>query len=88
MDVVIIVLAIVAVVGVVAWFALARKHPENAAAHPGPTGAVRYSGVSEESPAGPGAEAEGVADRGVIVPGPMPEAERDDDAHSPPWSPG
>lgn len=88
MATVVIVLAIVAVLAVVGWFAFGRQHPENAAAHPGPTGAVRYRGVTDDRPAGPGAEAEGVVGRGSIAPGAMPQGDSaDPDAHEPPWSP-
>jgi len=87
MAAIVIILAVVAVVAVVAWFALVRRHPENAAAHAGPSGETRYRGITNDRPAGPGAEAEGVRARGVIVPGPMPEADDvDPDRATPPWS--
>jgi hypothetical protein len=71
---VVVIVGILATAGVVAWFLLARKHPENAATHPEPgTGAAPLHGDLTGRPAGPGAEDEGVVSRGEQVPGPSAE---------------
>lgn len=79
MTVVLIVLALVAVVVVVAWFFLVRKHPETASGHLGPprSGSALYHGDPDDRPAGPGAEADGVAGPGEPSPGPDPAPSRD-----------
>jgi hypothetical protein len=69
----------VAVVGTaftVLWFWFGRRHPEQAAGHPEPdrTGAARYFGDTDDRPAGPGAEADGVAGPGQPMPGPSAES--------------
>jgi len=76
MAVLVIVVAIVLVVAVVAWFLGARKHPESAAGHPEPprTGSAQFFGDYHDRPAGPGAEADGVAAPGQPAPGPSAEA--------------
>jgi len=68
----VIILSIAAVLVVVAWFLLQRKHPENAASHPEPprTGSALHHGDVHDRPAGPGAEADGVAGPGEPIPGP------------------
>jgi hypothetical protein len=79
--VLVIVLAVAAVVGVVAWFVFNRKHPENAAGHPAPAreGSALYYGDTNDRPGSPGAEADGVADRGSPVPGPSAETTQSTD---------
>lgn len=76
MQVVLIVLAIVAAVAVVAWFFANRKHPERASGHREPprTGSAQYHGDVDDRPAGPGAEADGVAGPGEPAPGPGAES--------------
>jgi hypothetical protein len=70
------------------WFALGRRHPENAAGHTAASGgwpershSLSHQGDVFDRPAGPGAEADGVASRGQPVPGPsadaLPQAPRD-----------
>jgi hypothetical protein len=74
-TVVIIIAAIVLTVAVVAWFLLARKHPESAAGHPEPprTGSAQFFGDPDDRPGGPGAESDGVAAPGEPAPGPSAE---------------
>ena len=69
--------AVAAVAVLVAWFLFARKHPDNAAPHAEQSHAAfaRDVDVGGGRPAGPGAEADGVAGPGEPVPGPSPEAE-------------
>ena len=65
--------AVVVVAAVLAWFLLQRRHPE-AVSHLSPErhGSAKYhSDVGR--PAGPGAEADGVAGRGQPIPGPSAE---------------
>ena len=66
---------VLAVVAVVAWFFFRRNEPEDAAGHIGPsrTGSAQYHGDTDDRPAGPGAEADGVAGPGEPVPGPSAE---------------
>jgi len=70
-----VIVAIAAVVAVVAWMLLVRKHPEDASRHsdehPATTTARFHDGV--DRPAGPGAEADGVAGPGEPTPGPGAE---------------
>jgi len=75
--VLVVVLGIVAVIVVVAWFVLRRNEPEDAASHAEPprTGSALYHGDVDDRPAGPGAEADGVAGPGEPVPGPSAEAD-------------
>lgn len=72
MSVVVIVVGIVLVVAVVAWFVASRRHPEDAAGHSaGPReGSDRFFSDTNDRPAGPGAEADGVAGPGEPMPGP------------------
>lgn len=76
MRVAVIVIAIVVVVAVVAWFLTARQHPESAASHPEPerTGSAQFFGDTDDRPAGPGAEDDGVAAPGQPAPGPSAES--------------
>jgi hypothetical protein len=75
-TVVIIVAAVVLTGAVVLWFLLARKHPESAAGHPEPdrSGSAQFFGDTDDRPAGPGAEDDGVAGPGEPAPGPSAEA--------------
>ncbi len=75
MNWIVITLSIVVVVGLVVWLGFGRKHPENAASHrePDRTGSRLFYGDLGGRPAGPGAEADGVAGRGEPVPGPSAE---------------
>jgi type IV secretory pathway TraG/TraD family ATPase VirD4 len=75
MSTAIVIIAVVAVVALVVWFATSRKHPENAAMHEQPDrqGSALYHGDANDRPAGPGAEADGVAGRGQPAPGPSAE---------------
>lgn len=79
MTTVVIVLACVAVVGVVAWMLATRRHPENAAGHDrGARARTRseelYDGA--DRPAGPDAEGQYVSDPGDIAPGPSDDRPR------------
>jgi hypothetical protein len=71
-SVVVVVLGTLAVVGVVLWFLLKKKDPESAASHaePARTGSALHHGDVHDRPAGPGAEADGVAAPGSPAPGP------------------
>ena len=75
--VVVIVAAIVAIAVVVAWFLFGRNDPEDAATHTDGdrVGSALYHGDVDDRPAGPGAEADGVAGPGEPVPGPSAEAD-------------
>ena len=75
MGIAIAIIAAVAVVALIVWFATARKHPENAANHEQPDrhGSAAFHGDVNDRPAGPGAEADGVAGRGQPAPGPSAE---------------
>jgi hypothetical protein len=59
-----------AVIAAVVWFVLNRKHPEGGASHDDPL-AERSpdDAVDQGRPAGPGAEADGVAGPGQPAPG-------------------
>lgn len=74
---VVVVAAIVAVAVVVGWFFFRRNDPEDAASHgtADRTGSARYVGDVNDRPAGPGAEADGVAEPGEPIPGPSAEAD-------------
>ena len=75
--VIVVVVGIAAVVAVVGWFVLRRNEPENAASHrePDRAGSAQFFGDVNDRPAGPGAEADGVAGPGEPVPGPSAEAD-------------
>ena len=76
MEMIAVVLAAVATVAVVVWFVLPTKHPEDAAGHE-PTGrsvSGALHGDTNDRPAGPGAEADGVAGRGQPAPGPSADS--------------
>ena len=75
---VVVLIGIVAVVVVLAWFLLRRNEPEDAAGHPEPdrTGSALHHGDVDDRPACPGAEADGVAGPGEPVPGPSAEADQ------------
>jgi uncharacterized membrane protein YqiK len=75
MGIAVAVIAVIAVVGLVVWFAAARKHPENAALHDTGErhGSAEFHGDVNDRPAGPGAEADGVAGDGQPAPGPSAE---------------
>ena len=75
---VVVIVGIVGVIVVVGWFLLRRNEPEDAASHPEParTGSALYHGDDHDRPAGPGAEADGVAGPGEPVPGPSAEFEQ------------
>jgi len=74
---VVVVAAIVAVAVVIAWFVFGRNDPEDAASHgeADRTGTSLHHGDVDDRPAGPGAEADGVAGRGEPVPGPSAEGD-------------
>jgi hypothetical protein len=74
---VVIVVGFLAVAVVVGWFLFRRNEPEDAASHEGPvrTGSALYHGDVNDRPAGPGAEADGVAGPGEPVPGPSAESD-------------
>jgi hypothetical protein len=76
MGIAIAIIAAVAVVALIVWFATARKHPENAADHAQPDrhGSAELFGDANDRPASPGAEADGVADRGQPAPGPSADS--------------
>ncbi len=76
-NAVVIALGIVAVAAVVGWFLFRRNEPEDAASHgtADRTGSALYDGDVNDRPAGPGAEADGVAGPGEPVPGPSAEAD-------------
>ena len=71
----VIVLGIVAVVVTIGTFLVRRRDPERAASHDRPprTGSALHHGDVDDRPAGPGAEADGVAGPGEPVPGPTAE---------------
>jgi hypothetical protein len=74
-SVVVVVVGTLAVVAVVAWFLFNKKSPESAASHaePSRTGSALHHGDVHDRPAGPGAEADGVAAPGSPAPGPSAE---------------
>lgn len=59
-------------IAAIAAFAMARRHPENAASHgvEPVDESTEFFGRVNDRPAGPGAEADGVAAPGEPVPGP------------------
>jgi hypothetical protein len=84
MHIVIISIAVVAVVGLLMWFVLNDRHPESASTHLGSqgeagnrAGSAAFFGDTNDRPAGPGAEADGVAGRGRPAPGPSAEGADD-----------
>ena len=70
------IIAVIVVLALVGWFFAGRKHPENAALHAEPdrVGSALYHGDVNDRPAGPGAEADGVAGRGQPAPGPSADS--------------
>jgi hypothetical protein len=92
MATVVVIVGLVLVLGTLGWFVLARKHPENAAglkpaSHEtdGHASASReFFGEVNDRPGSPGAEAQGVADRGQIVPGPSADTGAPDPSSRPP----
>ncbi|MCB1001817.1 MAG: hypothetical protein KDB40_21175 [Acidimicrobiales bacterium] len=80
-DAVVVVLAVVATLGLLAVFVVWRRHPEAASGHAATSGGWDDRGESfglhgdvSDRPAGPGAEADGVAGRGQPTPGPSAES--------------
>jgi hypothetical protein len=80
-EALVVVLAVLATVVTLMWFVLGRHHPENAAGHTTASGGwperprtLAHQGDVFDRPAGPGAEADGVAGRGQPVPGPSADA--------------
>jgi hypothetical protein len=79
-NVVVIVLGVAAVAGFVGYLVLRRNDPERAASHevdPQRTGSAQFHGDVDDRPAGPGAEADGVAGPGEPTPGPSAESATD-----------
>jgi hypothetical protein len=76
METVVIVGSVVVTASVVLWFIFARQHPENAAGDRDPVrnSSAEFFGDTNDRPAGPGAEADGVAAPGQPAPGPSAEA--------------
>jgi hypothetical protein len=72
---VVVIVAVVGVIALVAYFVVAR-HPEEAASGPPDRSdqSTEMFGEVHDRPGSPGAEGQGVADRGQIVPGPSAEA--------------
>lgn len=69
------IVAVVVVVATVAWFLLARKHPENATRDAtGERGGREFFGDPNDRPGGPGSEADAVPERGAPAPGPSAES--------------
>lgn len=80
-DAVVVVLAVVATLALVAVFVGWRRHPEAASGHTTASGgrdehsaSFSHHGDVFDRPAGPGAEADGVAGRGQPAPGPSAES--------------
>jgi hypothetical protein len=73
---VIAIVAVVLVIGLVAWFFGARKVPENVADHhPSDVrGSKLMFGDANDRPADPGAEDQAVPERGEPAPGPSADA--------------
>lgn len=76
MTTIVIVLGVALLFATVGYFGFARKHPEDAAGHDtaDPSSSTEYFGNPHDRPAGPGAEADGVAGDGQIAPGPSAES--------------
>jgi hypothetical protein len=76
-NMVVIVVGFIAVAVVVGWFLFRRSEPEDAASHEEPdrSGSALYHGDVNDRPAGPGAEADGVAGPGEPVSGPSAESD-------------
>jgi hypothetical protein len=74
--VIVVVIGLVAIAAFVAWVVLRRNDPEDTAGHPEPprTGSAAVFGDVDDRPAGPGAEADGVAGPGEPAPGPSAES--------------
>jgi hypothetical protein len=72
----VIIVGVVLVAAFFAWLILRRNDPERAAGHAGParTGSALFHGDPDDRPAGPGAEADGVAGPGQPSPGPTAES--------------
>jgi hypothetical protein len=73
---VVIIVGIILVAAFVAWLVLRRNDPERAAGHDRAprTGSDLFHGDPDDRPAGPGAEADGVAGPGQPAPGPTAES--------------
>jgi hypothetical protein len=78
-NVVVIVVSVLLVAAFVVWLVVRRNDPERTASHAGParTGSALYHGDADDRPAGPGAEADGVAGPGQPAPGPSAESPPD-----------
>ena len=71
MTAIVIICSLVLVVGVLAWFALTRKHPENASTHGERvvSPSEQMFGDVSDRPGSPGAEDDAVPEPGEIAPG-------------------
>jgi hypothetical protein len=78
-NMVVIVVAGALVAAFLVWMVVRRNDPERAASHDDGTrtGSALYHGDTDDRPAGPGAEADGVAGPGEPVPGPSAESPPD-----------
>ena len=80
-NLIVVVVGVVAVAAFLVWLIARRNDPERAASHAEPprTGSALHHGDVDDRPAGPGAEADGVAGPGEPVPGSSAESlpERD-----------
>lgn len=76
MGIVIAVIAVIVTLALVVWFVAQRKHPEAAASHSDRPADLSTSlfGATNDRPAGPGAEDDGVPERGEPAPGPSAES--------------
>jgi hypothetical protein len=77
-NLIVVVVGVAAAAIVVLWFLLGRQHPEEASSHgeAARTGSALHHGDVDDRPAGPGAEAQGVAAPGEPIPGPSPTGEQ------------
>jgi hypothetical protein len=73
---IVIVIGVVLVAAFLAWVIARRSDPERAAGHSlaSRTGSANFHGDPDDRPAGPGAEADGVAGPGQPAPGPSAES--------------
>jgi hypothetical protein len=75
-NVIVVVVGVVAVAAFLVWLVARRNDPERAASgrEPARTGSALHHGDVDDRPAGPGAEADGVAGPGEPAPGPSAES--------------
>ncbi|MCU1362121.1 MAG: hypothetical protein JWN99_3410 [Ilumatobacteraceae bacterium] len=77
MSIFVAVLGVLLALGTVGYFLFGTRHPQNASSHSADkdvSPSRQFYGDKNDRPGGPGSEADGVVDPGVIAPGPSADA--------------